>query len=70
MLKFTALLSYRLCPYIRWPLTRTRAAPAPQGCPLRLPPGAQRFLLHFVGTDDPVAVPKISARSGGFRLKF
>ena len=32
-----ALLSHRLRAAIRWPLTRTRAALAYQGCPLRLP---------------------------------
>ena len=36
-LSFKALLSYRLCAVIRWPLTRTRATLAYQGCPLRLP---------------------------------
>ncbi len=36
-LNFNAVLSYRPCVYIRWPLTRTRAAPVEQGCPQRLP---------------------------------
>ena len=40
VLKSTAVLSYRPCAAIRWPLTRTRAALTRQGWLLRLPDGA------------------------------
>ncbi len=38
-LKFTAVLSYRLCICSRWPLTRAHAGLARQGGLLRLPGG-------------------------------
>ena len=37
--KVIAVLSYRLCVYSRWPLTRARAGPTRQGWHLRLPRG-------------------------------
>ena len=65
--RFIILLSYRLCAYSRWPLTRTRAALVEQGYPLRLP---RRQRTRRTSCHAPVGATLAVARALHILLRF
>ena len=60
--KFRALLSYGLCAYIRWPLTRTRAGLVGRGQIERLSYSTRRYFLPRVRRGRPPGRPEPDLR--------